>query len=54
MKKWEYKVIEQDWKFRGAIEKELNELGSQGWEAVATVTQEASIFFKIILKRPVE
>lgn len=45
MKNWEYKVIEFDPKgvFGGLleldeVEKTLNELGSQGWEVISTIT----------------
>ena len=54
MNKWEYTVIVQDSRHPGAIENELNSLGIQGWEVVATMIQTGSVFHDVILKRPVK
>lgn len=53
--RWEYRLVTLTLLFKGgqsAADKELAELGSQGWEAVG-ITGEANKSGMVLMKRPI-
>jgi uncharacterized protein DUF4177 len=51
--KWEYKVVSYNGSPDSKMERELNQLGKQGWELASVIAHgEESSCFTLVLKRP--